>query len=81
LKGGGTLRKRYGVWVAEAARTGDKPLSGITVADLARDGMLTLTVVGKSASAQITTRGSWFARTVVAEIELAAKRAEGLGCD
>ena len=71
LKGGGTLNKRYGVWVSEAAGTGDKPVSGMTVADLSRDGMLTLTVLGKSASAQLTTRGSWFARTAAAEIEFA----------
>jgi hypothetical protein len=67
LKGGGTLRKGYGVWVSENAGTGDKPVSGMTVADLSRDGMLTLTVLGKSASAQLTTRGSWFARTAAAE--------------
>src|SRR5216683_2108737 len=63
LKGGGTLHKRHGVWVSDAAGTDDKPISGMTVADLSRDGMLTLTVLGKSASAQLTTRGSWFART------------------
>ena len=62
LIGGGTLHKRCGVWVSESAGT-ERPISGMTVADLGRDGMLTLTVVGKSASAQLTTRGSWFART------------------
>jgi hypothetical protein len=74
LKGGGTLHKRYGVWVSEAAGADDKPVAGITVADLSRDGMLTLTVLGKSASAELTTRGSWFARTAAAEIEFAPKR-------
>jgi len=39
---------------------------GITIADLSRDGMLTLTVIGKSASARLTARGSWFARTLAA---------------
>ena len=67
MKGGGTLHKRYGVWVSEAAGTDDKPVSGMTVADLSRDGMLTITMLGKSASAQLTTRGSWFARTAAAE--------------
>ena len=68
------MHKRYGVWVSEAAGTGDKPVSGMTVADLSRDGMFTLTVLGKSASAQLTTRGSWFARTAAAAIEFAAGR-------
>jgi hypothetical protein len=68
LKGGGTLHKRYGVWVAEAAGPQDKPVAGITVADLSRDGMLTLRLLGKSASAQLTPRGSWFARTGASEI-------------
>ena len=74
LKGGGTLHKRYGVWVSEATGSGDKPVSGMTVADLSRDGMLTFIVLGKSASAQLTTRGSWFARTAAAAIECTAKR-------
>ena len=65
LKGDGTLHKRYGVWVSEAAAADDKPVAGMTVADLSRDGMLTLTVLGKSASARLTTRGSWFARTAI----------------
>jgi hypothetical protein len=46
----------------------------MTVADLGRDGMLTLTVLGKNASAQLTPRGNWFARTAAAEIESTAKR-------
>ena len=68
LKGGGSLHKRYGVWVSEAAGTDDKPVSGMTVAELSRDGMLTITMLGKRASAQLTTRGSWFARTAAAEM-------------
>ena len=67
LKGGGTLHKRHGAWGSEAAGADDKPVSGMTVADLSRDGMLTITTLGKSASAQLTTRGSWFARTAAAE--------------
>jgi hypothetical protein len=73
LNGGGTLHKRCGMWVSESKGT-ERPISGMTVADLGRDGMLTLTVVGKSASAQLTTRGSWFARTVATETEGKAKR-------
>jgi hypothetical protein len=72
LKGTGTLHKRCGVWVSESAGT-ERPVSGMTVADLSRDGMLTLTVLGKSASAQLTTRGNWFARTAAGEIERTVK--------
>ena len=74
LKDGSTLRKRYGVWVSEATGGGDKPVSGMTVADLSHDGMLIFIVLGKIASAQLTTRGSWFARPAAAEIECTAKR-------
>jgi hypothetical protein len=40
FNGGGTLHKRCGVWVSESAVT-ERPVSGMTVADLSRDGMLT----------------------------------------
>jgi hypothetical protein len=73
LNGGGTLHKRCGVWLSESSGT-ERPVSGMTVADLGRDGMLTLTVLGKNASAQLTPRGNWFARTAAAEIESTAKR-------
>jgi hypothetical protein len=63
LTGGGTLHKRRGVWTASLADPCDKRISGVTVADLSRDGMLTLTILGRHASAHLTTRGSWFART------------------
>jgi len=59
----GTLHKRRGVWAAPFASTYDKPISGVTIADLRRMDMLALTVLGKSASVRLTTRGSWFART------------------
>ncbi len=65
---GGSLHKRHGVWTSPSAITNDKPISGVTVADLRRDGMLTVTVLGRSASVRLTTRGIWFARTVAAEI-------------
>ena len=67
LSGGGTLRKHDGVWIAASARPGDKPIAGVTVADLGREGMLTLTVLGESVSAQLTNRGSWFARTAASQ--------------
>jgi hypothetical protein len=67
LTGGGALLKQRGVWLPESAGSGQKPVFGITVADLSRDGMLTLTVLGRSASARLTIRGSWFARTAAAE--------------
>ena len=73
---GGSLHKRCGVWAAPCASTGEKPISGATVADLGRDGMLTLTVLRRSGSARLTARGDWFARTVATEL---AERA-GLQC-
>jgi hypothetical protein len=39
----------------------------MTIADLARDGILTVTMIGKSASARLTPRGAWFVRTLAAE--------------
>ena len=69
---GGSLHRQRGVWTAPSASVGDKPISGATVADLGRDGMLTLSVLHGSASARLTTRGNWFARTV--ETELADRR-------
>jgi hypothetical protein len=43
---------------------GEARISGITVADLARDGLLSIDAVGKTRTARLTMRGSWFARTV-----------------
>jgi hypothetical protein len=65
---GGTLHKRRGVWTAPSVGVGDKPISGVTVADLDRDGLLTLSVLHRSASARLTARGTWFAPTVVIEM-------------
>ena len=65
---GGSLHKRDGTWRASSASTHDKPVSGVTVADLGRDGMLMLSLLQGSASARLTTRGSWFARTAVTEM-------------
>jgi hypothetical protein len=68
LNGGGTLHKRRGAWTAPSASACDKPIFGVTVADLGRDGMLTLSMLHGSASARFTTRGNWFARTALTEM-------------
>jgi hypothetical protein len=65
---GGSLRRRCGIWTAPSASVGDKPISGATVADLGRDGMLTLSVLHGSACARLTARGNWFAQTVATEL-------------
>jgi hypothetical protein len=70
LSGDGALYKTHGVWAAQSATAGDRRIFGITVADLARDGMLTVTVIGKKASARLTPRGTWFARTLAAEMSV-----------
>jgi hypothetical protein len=65
---GGILQKRSGVWSAPSAGISDKPIFGVTVADLGRDGMLTLGMLDGRTSARLTARGLWFARTVVTEL-------------
>jgi hypothetical protein len=70
LISGGTLHKQRGVWTPASADPGDKHIAGITVADLGRDGMLTITMLSKHASAQLTTRGNWFARTAASAVPL-----------
>jgi hypothetical protein len=44
---------------------GGRPLSGVTIADLARDGLLTVTTSNRVGSAELTVRGHWFARTLL----------------
>jgi hypothetical protein len=56
----GGLHKKDGAWHGPP---GGKP-SGMTTADLARDGMLTVTTNHRFGSAQLTERGNWFARTL-----------------
>jgi hypothetical protein len=68
LNGHGTLYKRYGVWSPAPVGACEKRISGATVADLSRDGMLTIAVTGGSASARLTTQGTWFARTAATQI-------------
>ena len=69
----GALTKKNGAWhgLSDA-----KPTSGVTVADLARDGMLTLTTDGRMVSARLTEQGNWFARTLLcdANAEMPLKR-------
>jgi hypothetical protein len=57
----GMLHRHRGAWVRTTARAGEKRIAGITIADLARDGFLNIDA--KRVSAQLTARGSWFART------------------
>ena len=61
---GGGLHKKDGAW---HGAPGGKPVSGITTADLARDGMLTLTTNHRNGSARLTERGNWFARTLLCD--------------
>jgi hypothetical protein len=56
------LHKKDGAWHGPAD---GKPVSGVTVADLARDGMLTLSTDRGLGSARLTERGNWFARTLL----------------
>jgi hypothetical protein len=58
------LQKKDGAWHGPP---GGKPVSGVTIADLARDGMLTVTTNHRIGSARLTERGNWFARTLHCE--------------
>jgi hypothetical protein len=60
----GGLHKKDGAWHGSP---GGKPVSGMTTADLARDGMLTVTTNHRFGSAQLTERGNWFARTLLCQ--------------
>ena len=62
LQAQGALHKCYGAWTGIA----DTRISGNTVADLSREGLLTITVTDGHASARLTERGNWFARTAAA---------------
>jgi hypothetical protein len=74
VKGDGTLYKSCGTWKSPRAGSSDRPIFGVTVADLSREGMLTLSGSGKSAIARLTPRGNWFARTAVTEAACARQR-------
>jgi hypothetical protein len=58
----GGLSKKDGAWHGQR---GNRPISGSTTADLARDGLLTLTIKYRSGSAQLTERGNRFARVLL----------------
>jgi hypothetical protein len=60
----GGLHKKDGAWHGPP---GGKPISGMTTADLARDGMLTVTTNHRIGSARLTERGNWFARTLLSD--------------
>jgi hypothetical protein len=62
----GELTKKNGAW---HGLPDGQPTSGVTVADLARDGMLTLTTDGRMVSARLTEQGHWFARTLLCDAE------------
>jgi hypothetical protein len=47
----GTLSKRCGVWTSQSAHACGRRIEGVTVADLIREGMLTVSVLGRSAEA------------------------------
>jgi hypothetical protein len=60
----GGLHKKDGAWHGPP---GGKPVSGMTTADLARDGMLTVNTNHQFGSARLTERGNWFARTLICQ--------------
>jgi hypothetical protein len=60
------LTKKNGAWHGPPD---GKPTSGVTIADLARDGLLTLSTDSRVISARLTEQGAWFARTLVCEAD------------
>jgi hypothetical protein len=58
----GGLEKKDGAW---RGTPGGRPVSGITTADLARDGLMTVATKNRNGSARLTDRGNWFARTLL----------------
>ena len=60
----GGLEKKDGAW---HGTPGGKPVSGITTADLARDGLMTVATKNRNGSARLTDRGDWFARTLLCD--------------
>lgn len=56
------LTKKNGAWhgVPDA-----RPVSGVTVADLARDGLLTVSIDHRQGTARLTERGTVFALTLL----------------
>jgi len=60
----GALHRHCGAWVPGTSDHRRRRISGVTVANLAREGMLT--IEGRTI-ARLTARGSWFARTVASD--------------
>jgi hypothetical protein len=56
------LHKRNGYWCGPPE---GRHISGVTVADLARDGMFSVITNLRSRSARLTERGQWLARTLI----------------
>ena len=56
------LNKLRGCW---CGTPDGKRISGVTVADLSRDGMFSVTTNRQYGSAGLTERGQWFARTLI----------------
>jgi hypothetical protein len=56
------LHKLKGCW---SGTLDGKHISGVTVADLSRDGMFSVTTNRQYGSAGLTERGQWFARTLI----------------
>jgi hypothetical protein len=65
----GSLFRSCGAWIG-ARISSDQRISGITVADLAREGLLLIETSGKKKTAYLTAKGSWFARTAASSERL-----------
>jgi len=61
---GRSLCKQRGFWMCPDEINLGRRIAGVTVADLARDGMLNIVWIGKRAIARLSARGSWYARTI-----------------
>jgi hypothetical protein len=60
----GILKKFHGSWGADGTLA---RIAGVTVADLARDGMLVVnSTTYRKDTARLSERGAWFARTLAA---------------
>ena len=71
FEGDGMLHKCSGAWTSACAGAHQERIHGITVADLSRDGLLTITVANKQASARLTARGIWFAQMAAHDLAAA----------
>lgn len=65
---GGSLCKQRGFWMSPDGINLGHRIAGVTVADLARDGMLNIVWVGKRAIGRLSARGSWYARTIASTV-------------